>query len=297
MLQPSVLAFLTLLTSYKQPSNSIIVEKVRPDGSVVRRWENQSGYRGFAPIPWRFASQSSKVSDAGAPLISVSKEPVPTGPAAVVEAERSAARTGVLAHLENLFEEQPLWSRPALLAALAAQTGPVQVKRNGKKEEMGIEPGNEYGLRLQRLVATSKLYLPLMCYTITDSPWRDVLVRFGFDVRKDPAARFSQRIGFRPTGRKGYAKSRKLTYAYGANEREPVRKGKRRQVTDVLPDADEAEDDGATLDGPNDDEDGVDLFVPFLSFFDVTLTCSADNPTFSTVNTSVATQHPSWCAT
>jgi len=44
---------------------------------------------------------------------------------------------------------------------------------------------------------SSKILLTLACYTFSDGPWRDTLCRFGYDPRKDPEARFHQRIYFR----------------------------------------------------------------------------------------------------
>jgi general transcription factor 3C polypeptide 5 (transcription factor C subunit 1) len=36
---------------------------------------------------------------------------------------------------------------------------------------------------------SSKVLLPLVCYVFQDGPWRDTLVRFSYDPRKDPKAR------------------------------------------------------------------------------------------------------------
>ncbi|SRR6266550_95054 len=35
---------------------------------------------------------------------------------------------------------------------------------------------------------SSKLLLPLVCYVFQDGPWRDTLVKFGYDPRTNPAA-------------------------------------------------------------------------------------------------------------
>ena len=41
-----------------------------------------------------------------------------------------------------------------------------------------------------RIIATSsKVFLPLTCYVFGDGPWRDTMVRFGYDPRQDPQAR------------------------------------------------------------------------------------------------------------
>jgi hypothetical protein len=34
-----------------------------------------------------------------------------------------------------------------------------------------------------------KQYLPLVCYTTKDGPWRDCLIRYGFDPRADRSSR------------------------------------------------------------------------------------------------------------
>jgi general transcription factor 3C polypeptide 5 (transcription factor C subunit 1) len=36
---------------------------------------------------------------------------------------------------------------------------------------------------------SSKVLLPLVCYVFQDGPWRDTLVKFGYDPRKDANAR------------------------------------------------------------------------------------------------------------
>jgi hypothetical protein len=36
---------------------------------------------------------------------------------------------------------------------------------------------------------SSKVLLPMVCYVFQDGPWRDTLVRFNYDPRKDPDAR------------------------------------------------------------------------------------------------------------
>jgi len=48
-----------------------------------------------------------------------------------------------------------------------------------------------------RDVHNSKLILPLVCYVFQDGPWRDTIIRIGYDPRKYPDARFYQRLYFR----------------------------------------------------------------------------------------------------
>jgi hypothetical protein len=44
---------------------------------------------------------------------------------------------------------------------------------------------------LRTVVTSSKVFLPLTCYVFGDGPWRDTMVRFGYDPRQDPKARWS----------------------------------------------------------------------------------------------------------
>ena len=43
--------------------------------------------------------------------------------------------------------------------------------------------------RADKPIFSSKVLLPLVCYVFQDGPWRDTLVRFSYDPRKDPNAR------------------------------------------------------------------------------------------------------------
>ena len=44
---------------------------------------------------------------------------------------------------------------------------------------------------LRTVATSSKVFLPLTCYVFGDGPWRDTMVRFGYDPRQDPQARLS----------------------------------------------------------------------------------------------------------
>jgi general transcription factor 3C polypeptide 5 (transcription factor C subunit 1) len=43
---------------------------------------------------------------------------------------------------------------------------------------------------------SSKLLLPLCCYVFQDGPWRDTLVRFSYDPRKDPDSRLYDSLAY-----------------------------------------------------------------------------------------------------
>ncbi|KPV78418.1 uncharacterized protein RHOBADRAFT_50887 [Rhodotorula graminis WP1] len=97
---------------------------------------------------------------------------VPKGPddKLVKELGRSEPR-GVELKLRELLEKRPVWTRLALLNQLTHEESKV--------------------------VKSDKSCLPMVAYTFGDGPWRDLLVRFGYDPRRHPDARFYQHINLR----------------------------------------------------------------------------------------------------
>ncbi|GAA5915942.1 hypothetical protein JCM8208_003672 [Rhodotorula glutinis] len=97
---------------------------------------------------------------------------VPKGPddKLVKELGRSEPQ-GVELKLRELLEQRPIWTRLALLNQLT-------------HEEC-------------KVVKADKSCLPMVAYTFGDGPWRDLLVRYGYDPRKHPDARFYQHINLR----------------------------------------------------------------------------------------------------
>ncbi|KAF8076188.1 RNA polymerase III transcription factor IIIC subunit-domain-containing protein [Lyophyllum atratum] len=96
---------------------------------------------------------------------------VPDKPPQVVEEGRNLIDLKILKKLEALFVERPVWTRMSLFNQLAPSE--------------------------TREILNSKALLPLVCYVFQDGPWRDTLVRFSYDPRKDRSARFYQRLYFR----------------------------------------------------------------------------------------------------
>ncbi|TFK76103.1 hypothetical protein BDN72DRAFT_366699 [Pluteus cervinus] len=96
---------------------------------------------------------------------------VPNKPPQSVEEGRSQANGEILIKLHGLFLERPIWTRMSLL--------------------------NQFTPFEAREITNSKIILPLVCYVFQDGPWRDTLVRFDYDPRKDQKARFYQRLYFR----------------------------------------------------------------------------------------------------
>ncbi|KZT20750.1 hypothetical protein NEOLEDRAFT_1140279 [Neolentinus lepideus HHB14362 ss-1] len=107
----------------------------------------------------------------GAVSIVFADPAVPSKPFPQVEEVRDQVDQPLLKRLEQYFEERPVWTRLALL--------------------------NQFTPLEAREIHNSKTMLPLISYTFSDGPWRDTLIRFGYDPRTDMYARFYQRIYFR----------------------------------------------------------------------------------------------------
>ncbi|KAF9470465.1 hypothetical protein BDN70DRAFT_821342 [Pholiota conissans] len=96
---------------------------------------------------------------------------VPDRPPPAVEEGRNQVSEAILKKLEELFTQRPIWTRMSLFSQFSAAEA--------------------------RDILNSKILLPLCCYVFQDGPWRDTLVRFSYDPRKDPGSRFYQRLYFR----------------------------------------------------------------------------------------------------
>ncbi|KAF5393822.1 hypothetical protein D9757_000196 [Collybiopsis confluens] len=107
----------------------------------------------------------------GPATIAFSDTQVPDQPPANVEAVRSQVDKKIFQRLQELFTERPVWTRASLF--------------------------NQVSAAVSREIHNSKVILPLVCYVFHDGPWRDTLVRLGYDPRKDPEGRFYQRLYFR----------------------------------------------------------------------------------------------------
>ncbi|XP_050414774.1 general transcription factor 3C polypeptide 5 [Patella vulgata] len=70
--------------------------------------------------------------------------------------------------VQELFEKRPVWSKNGLRCHLD-----------------------------QKYLARLKFVLPLVSYFMTTGPWRSLWVKFGYDPRKDPAAKKYQTLDFR----------------------------------------------------------------------------------------------------
>lgn len=138
----------------------------RPDipAGQMQRFVNRVRLTGITPQPFRVGSRDVKV---------------PTKPQADVEKIRHRCDPTVLTRLRELMEERPVWSR----VALKNQLSDTELKE--------LQGNNE------------KVYYALVGYAMVGGPWRDTVVRFGYDVREDRSSRIYQRLFLRggPAGR------------------------------------------------------------------------------------------------
>ncbi|GJJ07427.1 hypothetical protein Clacol_001629 [Clathrus columnatus] len=111
--------------------------------------------------------------------VSINDTEVPSKPLQQVEDMRDSANQRLYNQLRKvspdrafvLFEERPVWTKLALL--------------------------NQFSEVDAREINNTKYIIPLVCYVFIDGPWRDTLVRFSYDPRRDNVSRFYQRIYFR----------------------------------------------------------------------------------------------------
>ncbi|BGP28877.1 tau 95 subunit of transcription factor TFIIIC [Rhodotorula toruloides] len=101
------------------------------------------------------------------------EEQVPAGPEEVLLKELGReVPNAIEARLMKLLEERPVWTRPAMMNQLT----PAEVKMvHANKSQCWARVG----------------------YTFSDGPFRDLIVRFGYDPRQHPEARFFQHITLR----------------------------------------------------------------------------------------------------
>lgn len=102
---------------------------------------------------------------------SITDQELPSKPSKQVEDMRSSANEGLYSRLQELFQQRPIWTKLALL--------------------------NQFSETEAREINNTKYLIPLVCFVFIDGPWRDTLVRFDYDPRKNKTARFYQRIYFR----------------------------------------------------------------------------------------------------
>ncbi|KAJ7283802.1 RNA polymerase III transcription factor IIIC subunit-domain-containing protein [Mycena rebaudengoi] len=158
---PPLFSRQTLPQHYNFKSNSASMVSTSVDeetGEEKKRLINKMRWKGFGPLTVAYSDRN-----------------VPDKPAPNVNDARHQVSEALLKRVQEVFAERPIWTR----AALFNQVSALEARDILKK------------------VAHSKLLLALVCYVFNDGPWRDTLVRLGYDPRKHPEARFYQRLYFR----------------------------------------------------------------------------------------------------
>ncbi|KAK0520513.1 tau 95 subunit of transcription factor TFIIIC [Tilletia horrida] len=105
------------------------------------------------------------VGPTGIVLTALKDQPIPQGPDRVHERQIVYVNKDLL-----LFAERPVWSKLALV--------------------------NQFSAEDQLNTTNTKFYLPQVGYIIYDGIFRDCIVRYGYDIRKERDSRFYQRIQF-----------------------------------------------------------------------------------------------------
>ena len=182
-------------------------------GEEKKRLINKARWKGYGPTSVSFAEKGVERVLAGriwhrssnARFFSVTK--VPTKPPTNVEEVRNQYDQTLVLQLEEVgVSLRRLYARRCQLLSASfsrhGRCGPVPPcstnSRRPKHEK--FTSVFQHPLRvicdssLITVVVSSKVFLPLTCYVFGDGPWRDTMVRFGYDPRQDPQARLSARI-------------------------------------------------------------------------------------------------------
>jgi general transcription factor 3C polypeptide 5 (transcription factor C subunit 1) len=83
--------------------------------------------------------------------------------------------------LRQRFQERPVWTRASIMNQFTAHEA-----RDIHKSASVLFSRNT---QLTTCTFSSKILLPLVSYVFSDGPWRDCLIRFGYDPRADIGAR------------------------------------------------------------------------------------------------------------
>ncbi|PWN52256.1 hypothetical protein IE53DRAFT_367370 [Violaceomyces palustris] len=103
----------------------------------------------------------------------VSDPKIPTRPPLDVVKRKSKIPNEVVGAVSSLFEQRPIWTRRALLNSLDDKI----------RDEINSTNG--------------KLCIALLSFSAVGGPWRDTILRMGYDPRKNKEDRFYQRVFLR----------------------------------------------------------------------------------------------------
>ncbi|WAQ92475.1 hypothetical protein PtA15_16A383 [Puccinia triticina] len=112
----------------------------------------------------------------GPQTITFEQPDVPQGPLTRDSEQQKPENEALFQKLLSLFEQRPVWSRMAFQHHLT----PADL----------------------RYIRQHKVVLSLYCYLFSDGPFRELLIKFGYDPRLNPESRFFQRMSLRNVDRK-----------------------------------------------------------------------------------------------
>ncbi|KAJ1916392.1 tau 95 subunit of transcription factor TFIIIC [Tieghemiomyces parasiticus] len=104
---------------------------------------------------------------------------VPDGPTPAITRRASNLISWVVEELRQRFSERPLWLKHDLLHLLTAE---IETRGQVVSHALPDDPN---------------VLLAQVAYTMTGGPWNHGWLRYGYDPRLDPAARYYQRISLR----------------------------------------------------------------------------------------------------
>ncbi|CAK5276014.1 unnamed protein product [Mycena citricolor] len=151
--------------NFKANPASMVTSIVNEEtGEERKRLINKMRWKGFGPISLSFSDR--QVTHGRASYVERgSGQKALGGLRFLLAAEAAILKEG------KIFTTRPVWTRAALLTQLTPSEA--------------------------REATNTKALLPTVCYVFSDGPWRDTLVRFGYDPRQKAESRFYQRVYFR----------------------------------------------------------------------------------------------------
>ncbi|KAJ3886126.1 RNA polymerase III transcription factor IIIC subunit-domain-containing protein [Lentinula edodes] len=129
----------------------------------------------------------------GPATIAFSDPTAPGKPPTNVEAVREQVDKDILNKLDELFAQRPVWTRASLFNQISTTIAKEIYKSKAHH------------------LSCSKVILPLVCYVFHNSPWRDTVVKLGYNPRKNPERRLDVLPNF------GLAKEASGSYPVYAN--------------------------------------------------------------------------------
>ncbi|PWN94146.1 hypothetical protein FA10DRAFT_264720 [Acaromyces ingoldii] len=219
----------------QNPSSQLVgYGPVQSDGTQAMRFEHRLRDANVFPAQFSMVGRSARSK-------------VPMDSKTANKGKGRALDEQLVAALKQRFEERPMWTRPGLL--------------------------NQFSPADRRILFNHKQHIAECCYAITNGCWRDCLVKFAYDPRKDKESRFYQRMGFQAKTKRHAA---------------PLGHGRKRASAEVEEDEGGSPHGAARADGPEEGDadaradshifDGVTPFPTLNSFMLIDITDEIARP-------------------